>query len=163
MLLPKALTVCRRTREPNGLRHAFWTERVSLLIAPPSGEPWNIVGPQGRQHPLGMSNACRSSLGDGGLCHSGLPGGAASRPVRLQELDPAEGSVLREPPGSGLGYWAGAPGAFYEANEGVLTVSVLGIRVMRPLSDHAGVGRGENGAYVKQVLDDAYAQGNFAG
>lgn len=44
-------------------------------------------------------------------------------------FDPEQGRVVREPPGSGAGWWAGAPGAFYDARGGRF---YLAYRLRRP-------------------------------
>ena len=35
--------------------------------------------------------------------------------AQFETFDPSEGRVIREPPGEGKGYWAGAPGVTYDA------------------------------------------------
>jgi len=44
-------------------------------------------------------------------------------------IDPTAGTVIRDPPGGGAGYWAGAPGAFYDAPE---ATCYLCYRLRRP-------------------------------
>ncbi len=36
----------------------------------------------------------------------------------FEPFDPTEGIVVRDPPGQGAGYWAGAPGAWYDRRDG---------------------------------------------
>ncbi|MBX6312071.1 MAG: hypothetical protein IRY99_03995 [Isosphaeraceae bacterium] len=38
--------------------------------------------------------------------------------ARFPLFDPAEGTIIRHPPGEGPGYWIGAPGAAYDAERG---------------------------------------------
>lgn len=45
----------------------------------------------------------------------------------------AAGQIIREPPGSGRGYWAGAPGVFYAADENAF---YLTYRIRRPRGVH---------------------------
>ena len=50
-------------------------------------------------------------------------------------FDPQQGTTLAEPPGSGYGYWAGAPSAAFDASSGRFYVYY---RVRRPLSEGRG-------------------------
>lgn len=52
---------------------------------------------------------------------------------RFEPFEPARGVIVREPPGAGAGYWAGAPGATYDSDTGDF---YLVYRLRRPRGVH---------------------------
>ena len=71
---------------------------------------------------------------------SGFDRSHAKNVGSLPLFDPVEGAVVVNPPGSGEGYWAGAPSASYHRGEDRF---YLTYRLRTPLRDHGWTGRGE--------------------
>ncbi|NUP98469.1 MAG: hypothetical protein HUU35_01305 [Armatimonadetes bacterium] len=68
-------------------------------------------------------------------------------------FDPLAGSLVREPRGQGAGYWAGAPGAFYDHDTGLF---YLTYRLREPRPVRGGTSRlavGRDGIHFDDILE----------
>jgi hypothetical protein len=65
--------------------------------------------------------------------------------LHIPQLDPAEGTTVLEPPGSGPGHWAGAPSILFDAED--VDTYYLYYRLRKP--------RGEGRGYMSVVADSA--------
>lgn len=71
----------------------------------------------------------------------------------MLHFDPRSGSVVREPTGSGAGYWVGAPGAFYDERDDRFWLTY---RVREPRPVRGGISRiavSDDGVVFEDVLE----------
>ena len=78
---------------------------------------------------------------------------------RVPLFDPSAGWVVREPPGSGKGYWAGAPSAFYDLKARRFFLSY---RLRKPLTEGRGyltcIAESEDGKSFQDIWTATAAQ-----